>query len=274
MTAEKYLFCAVVFAALTTGCGVLVEMGGEFSADSSGPVECANPKCHPDFTSKSLASKYGKAKNVHKPAADQACSVCHLATESFKSRKHSADSFAQQEEKAICLSCHEAFAKTLSERRYNHPLIEQGKCSPCHDPHGSSSPAFLRETATDVWGSAECWKSAPLLDKAVPICLKCHDESLFTIKAGADTKFRNGRTNLHYRHVETYRTRCGPSRTLCSNCHEIHSADNKRLIKSITPTGMMKDRPFEFKLTENGGSCNVTCHKPVEYDRRNSEGKP
>lgn len=269
------IFFLIFLIATVVGCGVAVKKDNSqiISKSPSGQIICATDKCHSEFKPQSLAFKFGGPKKVHKPTRDLACETCHFPSNSFEPKKHSASSFIPAEEKTTCISCHKKFGEELGEKRVIHPLIGQGKCSPCHNPHGSASPALLRKTTSNIWGDANCWKNAPLLDQALPLCLDCHDESVFTIKAGADTKFRNGRKNLHFQHIESYRDRCGIGRTLCSNCHEIHSSDKENLIKSNSLSNMAKGRPFNYTPSESGGSCDIACHKPTKYDRKMPEEK-
>ena len=76
----------------------------------------------------------------------------------------------------------------------------------------------------------------------------------------ADTEFRNGNLNLHYRHVNR------PKGRTCTACHTPHGSRQKKLIREAFGFG---DRtlPIQYEKTETGGTCATACHGPVSYDR-------
>ena len=51
-------------------------------------------------------------------------------------------------------------------------------------------------------------------------------------------------------------------------CHDVHGADNERLIAKSVKFGQW-DLPLKYVKTENGGGCSPGCHKPYSYDRKN-----
>ena len=51
-------------------------------------------------------------------------------------------------------------------------------------------------------------------------------------------------------------------------CHDVHGADNDRLIAKSVKFGQW-DLPLKYIKTENGGGCSPGCHKPYSYDRKN-----
>jgi predicted CXXCH cytochrome family protein len=83
----------------------------------------------------------------------KACAQCHPYME-----KGSWALPGQQKwmiESVLCGQCH-----ALAERgEYVHGPVAAGVCTPCHDPHGSSNPLFLKMTGKTL-------------------CLGCHDQNL------------------------------------------------------------------------------------------------
>ena len=77
------------------------------------------------------------------------------------------------------------------------------------------------------------------------------------------TDFRNGKTNMHYLHVN----KAERGRT-CRACHETHGSDLPKHIRESIPYGKW-DLPIRFTKTETGGSCSPGCHLPKPYDRIN-----
>ena len=74
------------------------------------------------------------------------------------------------------------------------------------------------------------------------------------------TEFRNGDQNLHYLHINKEKGRS------CTNCHDVHAANNTKLIGTTVKFGRW-DMPLNFVGTETGGTCATGCHKEQKYDR-------
>ena len=93
------------------------------------------------------------------------------------------------------------------------------------------------------------------------ICFSCHRKDIVLIKETENlTEFRNGKTNLHYRHVnmpEKGRT--------CHVCHATHASDEPGHIREKFPYGGW-EISIQFEKTETGGSC-LGCHDRRGDDR-------
>lgn len=212
--------------------------------------------CH-----KPIGVHMAKVKVPHKPLLDKAgCANCHSAHYSKAKMLLAAD------EMTVCLTCHgrdlgalKNVKKQIEGKKYLHGPLQQGKCSACHNPHGSDSFRMLP-------GPYPAELYAPYKEGAYDGCLKCHEKNLLRF---ADTTvytgFRNGNRNLHFVHVASRKGRT------CRLCHEPHASTGEKLIsKEGSKFGDWKI-PINFKITPTGGSCAPGCHREFKYDRNKPE---
>ncbi len=212
--------------------------------------------CH-----KKVGDKMANARFPHKPLLQEGgCTTCHSP------HFAKADGLLAADEMTLCLNCHgkdklgnpplKNISKELKGKKYLHGPIKEGRCTPCHDPHGSNSIRILR-------GNYPSTFYAPYKEGVYDFCLQCHEKNLLRY---ADTtiytRFRNGNRNLHYVHVVNNRK----GRT-CLICHTPHASDGPKLInKEGSQFGVWRI-PFNLQLTETGGSCAPGCHRSFSYDR-------
>ncbi len=164
--------------------------------------------------------------------------------------------------KEACFQCHDkeqkspkgatitAVGQTMKSRKVHHKPAEEGKCSKCHDPHGSQDEAFLMDD--------------PMPPK-YPLCVSCHKKPMIEEQTTSTaTQFRNGTTNLHYLHLNNTTGKTGPRS--CFICHEPHASNQPHLIRDqMEEFGVMA--PIQYRQNENGGSCAAACHGVKTYDR-------
>jgi hypothetical protein len=115
----------------------------------------------------------------------------------------------------------------------------------CTDCHGDSATSQARGPHRSA--------SAPLLvkpllgiraDDSQGLCFSCHLNTVYTQGVGPASRFSNGATSLHAKHV-------GSSGFACDACHARHgSADNPALVRS----------DIGFASSPTGGSCANSCH--------------
>ncbi len=211
-------------------------------------------ECH-----KTIESQLVKVKRLHKPLTqERGCGACHSPHASnFKK-------LLPVDEKTLCLGCHgdnklaplKNIADELKGKTQIHGPIAQGRCTGCHDPHGTDNFRLLTAPYPATY-------YAPYTEGAYALCLKCHEKNLLRF---ADTtiytKFRNGNRNLHYVHVVNNLK--GRS---CRACHEPHAANGPKLTNSVGSTFGEWKIPFKLEITETGGRCASGCHKSLSYDR-------
>jgi predicted CXXCH cytochrome family protein len=199
-------------------------------------------------------------RHSHGPVAKGACLRCHAPHASNFPK------LLQAPQSRLCLRCHKQAVETRSgaalpglgdtltdpSLRRHRPFAE-GKCSGCHRPHRSRHPSLLKGPYPHRYARFAASKY---------LCFKCHRAKAFTsARTLADTGFRNGNLNLHYRHVNRTKGRT------CRFCHEHHAARRDALIRERVPFGRGAIRIASFSKTDRGGKCAPTCHVEVAYDR-------
>ena len=210
--------------------------------------------CH-----KTLQSQLSKVTSLHKPLTqERGCGACHSPHASPVKKLLPVD------EKALCLGCHgdnklaplKNIAEELKGKKQIHGPIILGRCTGCHDPHGTNSYRLLT-------GPYPATYYAPYTEGTYDFCLKCHNKNLLRFPdTTVNTKFRNGKRNLHYVHVVN--SRKGRS---CRACHEPHAADGPKLTSTTGSRFGVWQIPFRLVLTDNGGRCAAACHPAISYDR-------
>ncbi|MFA5515851.1 MAG: cytochrome c3 family protein [Desulfuromonadales bacterium] len=210
--------------------------------------------CHTE-----VRNRLAKSKFRHTPVEQEgSCGNCHSTHYS------EVPGLLAGAEKDVCFRCHGSdsvssmknIQKEIEEKENLHGPINEGKCSPCHDPHGSDFNRLLtRSYPAGLYASYAQGK--------YDLCLQCHEENLLRFEdTTLYTAFRNGKRNLHFVHVADKRK----GRT-CRACHETHASNDQHLIsKEGMPFGNWKI-PVGFLKTATGGSCAPGCHRPLAYDR-------
>jgi len=236
---------------LTIGSAMLIVMsiGSQAAGQVAGgsPYEgksCLTAGCHANLS---------EPKHVHAPVTLNQCDECHRETDRVAHKFTATAEFPQ-----MCYECHDEGAISEAAKGGSvHQPVAAGDCRSCHRDHGSEHPDLLIEAyGRDYYvpaGDSEKYA----------LCFECHDYALIEEKETQDTKFRNGRVNLHHLHVT--RERKGRS---CRMCHTAHVSDQPRLIRSSVPFGKWEMK-LRFAVTETGGACGPSCHAPKRYDREN-----
>ncbi len=225
-------------------------------------IDCHNPHSS-DYKFLLSAAKVGEScrgechelsenvKNLHKPVADGECNLCH--------NSHSSNYryLLINNQKPLCYSCHEDTKAELDRSEYIHRPVVDMECSYCHAPHGNNYFRLLIKKYIPEFYA--------LFDISnYDLCISCHQENTFLIEESENlTDFRNGKTNLHYLHVnmpEKGRT--------CRTCHATHASNEPKHLRKKVPYGGW-DIPIQFEKTETGGGCSPGCHIPRAYDRIN-----
>ncbi|PLX86904.1 MAG: cytochrome C [Desulfuromonas sp.] len=193
--------------------------------------------------------------------SEKGCGQCHSTH--FSERK----GLLPTSQKDLCLDCHRHDKKKrpeglkglegdLSENTMVHGPIRDGECSSCHNPHGSDFLKLLSDDYPEAF-------YAPYEEGAYDFCLTCHDKNLLRFEnTSIYTEFRNGKENLHYKHVVNSRK----GRT-CRACHDPHVSPLPALINETGASFGDWAIPTRYERTETGGSCTPGCHRTLQYDR-------
>ena len=202
-------------------------------------------------------TKVGKvitaAKSHHAPVEDKdSCLSCHTG------HVAAAKALLPAVEKELCLGCHTGMAPAFEGRKMLHGPIREGKCTPCHDPHGSLHTKLLKGAYPDL-----LYVPYEKEKNQFALCLKCHQKNMLTFAdTSIYTKFRDGKNNLHFFHVSNKKK----GRT-CRLCHEPHASDSSHLLRSKGMEFGEWRVPLGFEETASGGKCSPGCHGTYSYDR-------
>jgi predicted CXXCH cytochrome family protein len=147
-----------------------LEPGAEEAANPRGATRSCLP-CH---------QRLLEHRVTHKPVQALTCMGCHAVPASE-------DGVTAR---AACTGCHTAFRQAAAASPRVHPLTRDGRCTVCHDPHGSELDARLREDVHTLCTSCHSGRyeeSHPVLQHPVravddPLapgreldCVSCHD---------------------------------------------------------------------------------------------------
>lgn len=210
--------------------------------------------CHSQTVSNEAFSR-------HLPAVQGECGSCHDP----HSSEHNKQLLSAVPE--LCFGCHDKpqvdedgsvipsiEPEFLDDSLNKHPSFARGQCLLCHDPHDSENYRLQRGDYPESF-----YVQFP---EDGHFCSNCHGTKAFTAaRTIVDTEFRNGNLNLHYRHVNREKGRN------CRACHHHHASDRDALIAHKIPFGKRNIEIMEFAKTDTGGTCSVTCHQTVSYDR-------
>jgi len=191
------------------------------------------------------------AKNPHKPYAEGKCDLCH------DSHSSNIRYLRINSQRQLCFSCHENTKAELERFKYIHKPVGDRDCEVCHAPHGSDYFRLLiKEYSPEFY--------APFDVSNYDLCFSCHQADKVLVKETENfTDFRNGKTNLHFLHVNN------PKRgRTCRTCHATHASDRPKHLREKVPYGGW-EIPINFEKTETGGGCSPGCHDRRSYDRVN-----
>ncbi|BCR03996.1 c-type cytochrome [Desulfuromonas versatilis] len=206
-----------------------------------------------------------EAVHQHGPTRDaKGCGNCHSTH--FSQTK----GLLPLREKDLCFECHsrgrlgepalEAIEKELNKAKVAHGPLQDGKCAPCHNPHGSDHFRMLVDHFPEP-------SYFPYDATAYALCLRCHDQGMLRQEEQEPpTRFRDGERNLHAVHSADRQK--GRS---CRFCHPPHVSDSAKLINTDGVAFGEWKIPIRLQLSPAGGSCAPGCHKPLSYNREKQE---
>jgi predicted CXXCH cytochrome family protein len=125
--------------------------------------------CHEELYAKLKSDRF-----VHGPLSMGDCRLCHTIHSSRE------DSLLSQAKEALCVGCHSELstpADTPPEKR-PHPMIPEGECANCHDPHSSQNELLMRRVGTRLCLGCHPGKTKSFHEKkgfSIFMCSKCHD---------------------------------------------------------------------------------------------------
>ncbi len=220
-------------------------------------------ECHREIT----AVEY-----LHGPLGEGACFACHDPDSIPVSFATFTPGLGGEAE--LCFSCHKERGIKEVGKKFLHGPVEKGKCTVCHDPHGSAFRFQL-----PVEGKRVCYvcheekeKAAgkivhkPILSKGCTFCHEPHSsdnrghlwevEQSLCSKAECHPEFAKI-TEHHPIRNHPVSGKFGPERNLtCSGCHNPHSSD------------------FPSLLPKERSSLCSKCHEDIRFFRSSDRGLP
>ena len=142
-----------------------------FAKNDPTPIEQRNQMCLTCHTKGTRVFWKGSAHDTR----DVACTSCHRVMEDHSPRGQ----LAKSTEIETCGTCHQQ--KRAAQLRSSHMPLREGKmsCSSCHNPHGTVTPALLKENSpNDNCFRCHTEKRGPFLWQHAPVvenCASCHD---------------------------------------------------------------------------------------------------
>jgi DmsE family decaheme c-type cytochrome len=142
-----------------------------FAKNDKTPVEKRNEVCLSCHTKGARIFWKGSAHE----SRDVACTNCHKVMETVSEKGQ----LAQANEIETCGTCH--LQKRAQTMRSSHMPVREGKmtCTSCHNPHGSVTPALLKEASlNETCFTCHAEKRGPFLWSHQPVvesCANCHE---------------------------------------------------------------------------------------------------
>jgi predicted CXXCH cytochrome family protein len=214
---------------------------------TAGKVDCLS--CHNPHASS--APKLARpATYLHRPLVSGDCAACHKEGGALRATSTM----------LLCGRCHDVSRFQGISR---HAPVADGDCTACHDPHGSRYPWLLVSRHPPN-------RLAPFEAGTYELCFTCHDADAFaTPGPEADTKFKDSRDNLHYRHVVkrggSSTGKAAPDGLSCRNCHFTHAAPQPRLIRQDLISDGVLFLKLNFKIEGGKATCSAGCHQSSSY---------
>ena len=142
-----------------------------FAKNDPTPIEQRNQMCLSCHTKGTRVFWKGSGHDMR----DVACTSCHRVMEDHSPRGQ----LVKSTEIETCGTCHQQ--KRAAQLRSSHMPLREGKmsCSSCHNPHGTVTPALLKENSpNDNCFRCHPEKRGPFLWQHAPVvesCMNCHD---------------------------------------------------------------------------------------------------
>ena len=142
-----------------------------FARNDKTPVEARNGVCLTCHTKGDHLFWKGSAHE----SRDVPCTGCHRVMEDHSPRGQ----LVKATEIETCGTCH--LQRRAQQMRSSHMPLREGKmtCTSCHNPHGTVTPALLKENSpNDTCYACHSEKRGPFLWEHPPVvesCMNCHD---------------------------------------------------------------------------------------------------
>ena len=231
------LFCISILALIATIIFSDKTAYSQAKAAEKKTDTCITSECH---------AKMGKDKFVHGPVAAGQCTICHGESAKHKESPKSYKFGKIKNIQKACYSCHDKF----KAKKFTHKPVEDGDCTACHAPHGSSY-------------------KFQLLAQGGALCFNCHDDKIIAGNFVHGPAAVGGCVACHDSHTADYAKNLKDTPpALCYSCHTdkvdkfqkakfMHKPVAENCVKCHNPHSAAK----QFMLSNESPALCLDCHK-------------
>ncbi len=246
---------------LLTVCWLLLSCVPSGGPAKKGGKTCLD--CHPEYQQKFSAGV------VHSPVDKGDCSSCH--------RKHGliGGAYLKAEAPNLCFFCHKDLVEDLKKVTVLHPPVQQGLCADCHQPHNAPAKFLLGGERNAI--CYNCHDAEPFnqqyqhqpLAKGCDVCHQTHGGLVANLLLKEEAELC---ADCHSTDNRTFVVSHGgyPVSAKCSDCHDAHSADNPKLLRTVAHQPMASGQCSDchqstksaepFALKAEGRELCAICH--------------
>jgi len=225
------------------------------------PPGCAD--CHAAVTDRLKTDRF-----VHGPMNLGDCRLCHAVHASTE------PSLLVRPAASLCTDCHsdalppEGTPAALQP----HPMIPEGQCGRCHEPHSSANPRMLRQPAGRLCQGCHEGKTRSFHEAkgfSIYVCAKCHDLHRPTQPHLIMDASRSLCTQCHDFRAEAVFTHSFVAEGRCFLCHSFHEAPLSGDVASLC-LGCHRENPrlpeAHRGIAIERSRC-TSCHLPHQARR-------
>jgi predicted CXXCH cytochrome family protein len=201
---------------------------------AAGAPGCAS--CHGSVTDRLKTDRF-----VHGPMNLGDCRLCHTVHAS------TAPKLLVRPATALCTDCHsDALAPAGGDAAVRpHPMIPEGQCGRCHEPHSSENLRLLRQPAGRLCQGCHEGKTRSFHEAkgfSIYVCAKCHDLHRPTQPHLIMDASRSLCTECHDFRGESVFTHSFVAAGKCFLCHSFHEASLAQDVAALC-LGCHRDNP-------------------------------
>jgi len=225
------------------------------------PPKC--PDCHAAVTDRLKTDRF-----VHGPMNLGDCRLCHTVHASVEPK------LLVRPATALCIDCHsESLPPPGTPAALQpHPMIPEGQCGRCHEPHSSANPRLLRQPAGRLCQGCHEGKTRSFHEAkgfSIYVCAKCHDLHRPTQPHLIMDASRSLCTQCHDFSADALFTHSFVAAGKCFLCHTFHEAPLSADVATLC-LGCHRDNPLlpqAHRGVEIGHSNCTSCHRPHQARR-------
>jgi predicted CXXCH cytochrome family protein len=225
------------------------------------PSGCVD--CHAAVTDRLKTDRF-----VHGPMNLGDCRLCHAVHSSAQPK------LLVRPATVLCTDCHsDALAPAGTPAALQpHPMIPEGQCGRCHEPHSSANPRMLRQPAARLCQGCHEGKTRSFHEAkgfSIYVCAKCHDLHRPTQPHLIMDASRSLCTECHDYSAAAVFTHSFAAEGRCFLCHSFHEAPLSGGVATLC-LGCHRDNP---RLPEAHRGVAIersrctNCHLPHQAHR-------